>query len=86
MAGASGPGAGRLGNLDEPLPLTDDLVHLPNASLISGNVQVIQRRHGRKAGFFDVMTFAMEILDASGQVVATNSQSFILMRGGSGDR
>lgn len=67
--------------VDQRLPLRAGIDYR-----VRGGIVDIERRHGRKAGIFDVMTFAMEILDPSGEVVAANSQSFILMRGVGGER
>ena len=38
------------------------------------------RKHGRRAGTFDMLTFELRLRDPSGAVVATNVNTFIFPR------
>lgn len=50
---------------------------------VSGGVTSLERREGRRAGTFDILTFRMELAER-GETVATCTQAFILMRGADG--
>ena len=39
------------------------------------------RKHGRRAGTFDMLTFELRLLGADGSLVATNVNTFIFPRG-----
>jgi hypothetical protein len=47
---------------------------------VTGAVTALERRQGRRAGTFDVLTFSIE-LALEGKTVATSTQAFILIRG-----
>lgn len=47
---------------------------------VTGEVVGIERKHGRKAGTFDIMTFRERLLAPDGAEVATSTNTFILPR------
>jgi hypothetical protein len=47
---------------------------------VTGEVVSIERKHGRKAGTFDVMTFRERLLTPEGDEVASTTNTFILPR------
>lgn len=47
---------------------------------VTGEVVGIERKHGRKAGTFDVMTFRERLLAPDGAEVASTTNTFILPR------
>jgi hypothetical protein len=47
---------------------------------VTGEVVAIERKHGRKAGTFDVMTFRERLIGPDGDEVATSTNTFILPR------
>jgi acyl dehydratase len=47
---------------------------------VEGEVTDVVRKHGRRAGTFDMLTFELRLRDASGAVVATNVNTFIFPR------
>ena len=47
---------------------------------VTGEVIGIERKHGRKAGVFDVMTFRERLLAPDGAEVASTTNTFILPR------
>lgn len=47
---------------------------------VRGTVTDIVRKSGRRAGVFDVVTFALEVVDESGGVVGTSTNSFVFPR------
>jgi hypothetical protein len=47
---------------------------------VTGEVVGIERKHGRKAGTFDVMTFRERLLAPDGGEVASTTNTFILPR------
>lgn len=47
---------------------------------VSGLITEIVRRHGRKAGTFDVLTFELYLKTPSGELAATASNSFVFVR------
>ena len=49
---------------------------------VAGEVVGIERKHGRRAGTFDVLTFRERLIGADGEEVATSTNTFILPRRG----
>jgi len=47
---------------------------------VEGEVTDVVRKHGRRAGTFDMLTFELRLRDPSGTVVATNVNTFIFPR------
>lgn len=47
---------------------------------VSGTVTEIVRKSGKRAGVFDIMTFALEIHDQAGTHVGTSTNSFVFPR------
>lgn len=47
---------------------------------VEGEVTDVVRKHGRRAGTFDMLTFELRLRDASGTIVATNVNTFIFPR------
>jgi hypothetical protein len=47
---------------------------------VTGEVVGIERKHGRKAGTFDILTFRERLLAPSGEEVAAATNTFILPR------
>jgi hypothetical protein len=48
---------------------------------VEGEITDVVRKHGRRAGTFDMLTFELRLLDDDGAVVATNVNTFIFPRG-----
>lgn len=49
---------------------------------IRGAVTDIVRKQGRRAGVFDVVTFALDVVDTAGTVVGRSTNSFVFPRRG----
>jgi hypothetical protein len=49
---------------------------------VSGSVTDVVRKSGRRAGVFDVVTFALDVSDDGGSVVGTSTNSFVFPRRG----
>jgi len=47
---------------------------------VSGAITSVQRKHGRRAGVFDIVEFRLELTDERGEHVATSTNSFIFPR------
>lgn len=47
---------------------------------VQGTITDVVRKSGRRAGVFDVVTFALDVLDESGTVVGTSTNSFVFPR------
>ena len=47
---------------------------------VSGSITGVTRKEGRKAGVFDIVAFALELRDASGELAAVSTNSFIFPR------
>jgi hypothetical protein len=47
---------------------------------VSGAITTVQRKEGRRAGVFDIVTFCLELRDAGGEVAAVSTNSFIFPR------
>jgi hypothetical protein len=47
---------------------------------VEGEITDVVRKHGRRAGTFDMLTFELRLLDADGALVATNVNTFIFPR------
>jgi hypothetical protein len=47
---------------------------------VEGGITDVVRKHGRRAGTFDMLTFELRLLDADGSPVATNVNTFIFPR------
>jgi len=48
---------------------------------VEGEITDVVRKHGRRAGTFDMLTFELRLLGADGSLVATNVNTFIFPRG-----
>lgn len=51
---------------------------------VEGEVTDVVRKHGRRAGTFDLLTFELRLRDPSGALVATNVNTFIFPRAPAG--
>ena len=51
---------------------------------VEGEVTDVVRKHGRRAGTFDMLTFELRLRDPSGGLVATNVNTFIFPRASGG--
>jgi len=49
---------------------------------VEGEITGVVRKHGRRAGTFDMLTFELRLIDAAGALVATNVNTFIFPRAG----
>jgi hypothetical protein len=47
---------------------------------VSGGIVGVTRKEGRKAGVFDIVAFRLELTDASGDLAAVSTNSFIFPR------
>jgi acyl dehydratase len=53
---------------------------------VEGEITGVARKHGRRAGTFDMITFELRLRDPGGGIVATNVNTFIFPRvGAEGD-
>jgi hypothetical protein len=52
---------------------------------VEGEITEVVRKHGRRAGTFDMLTFELRLRDPAGEVVATNVNTFIFPRPGGGE-
>ena len=48
---------------------------------VSGTITDIERKSGRRAGVFDIVSFALELHDDAGRHVGTSTNSFVFPRG-----
>jgi hypothetical protein len=48
---------------------------------VEGEITGVTRKHGRRAGTFDMLTFELRIREIGGDVVASNVNTFIFPRG-----
>ncbi len=48
---------------------------------VRGGITGVERRRGRRAGVFDLVTFRLELVDPSGAVAAVSTDSWVFMRG-----
>ena len=48
---------------------------------VEGEITGVTRKHGRRAGTFDMLTFELRLRDPGGEIVATNVNTFIFPRG-----
>ena len=49
---------------------------------VKGGITGIERKEGRRAGVFDIVTFRLELSDAGGEPAAVSTNSFIFPRRG----
>jgi acyl dehydratase len=47
---------------------------------VEGEITDVTRKHGRRAGTFDLLTFELRIREPGGEVVATNVNTFVFPR------
>ena len=47
---------------------------------VRGGITAAERKSGRRAGVFDVVTFALDVVDEHGAVCATSTNSFVFPR------
>ena len=47
---------------------------------VKGGITGIERKEGRRAGVFDIVTFRLELSDAGGEPAAVSTNSFIFPR------
>jgi hypothetical protein len=71
--------------LDGPMLGSSELeyaadVRLGVAYRVTGEVVGVERKHGRKLGTFDVLTYREQLVDPQGAAVATATNTFILPR------
>jgi len=52
---------------------------------VEGEITGVVRKHGRRAGTFDMLTFELRLRDGGGGLVATNVNTFIFPRGDGGE-
>jgi hypothetical protein len=52
---------------------------------VEGEITEVMRKHGRRAGTFDLLTFELRLRDPAGGVVATNVNTFIFPRAEGGE-
>ena len=51
---------------------------------VEGEITGVVRKHGKRAGTFDMLTFELRLCDPSGALVATNVNTFIFPRASGG--
>ncbi len=49
---------------------------------VSGGITGVERKEGRRAGAFDIVTFRLELTGEGGETVAVSTNSFIFPRRG----
>lgn len=47
---------------------------------VGGKITDIVRKSGKRAGVFDIVTFALDVMDADGTLVGTSTNSFVFPR------
>lgn len=47
---------------------------------VTGRITDIVRKEGRKAGVFDIVTFALDVTDSSGELAGVSTNSFVFPR------
>jgi hypothetical protein len=52
---------------------------------VEGEITDVIRKRGRRAGAFDLLTFELRLLNAAGDVVATNVNTFVFPRAAGGE-
>jgi hypothetical protein len=55
-------------------------IHVDTPYRVEGEVTGIERKQGRKAGVFDILTYRERLLNEAGELVASATNTFILPR------